>query len=402
VTGASPVEPLLRELAPVVLGVLTRRTGDFDGGEDAVQEALLAAAAQWPVEGVPANPTGWLVTVAHRRWTELVRRDAARRRREVSVHSGPAPEVSTVDDSLALFVLCCHPALTRASQVALTLRAVGGLTTAEVARALLVPESTVAQRISRAKATIRAAGSRFDRPSEAELPDRLAAVCAVLYLVFNEGYTATSGPSLHRPSLTGEAVRLARQLHAAVPADGEVAGLLALMLLTEARRAARTTPAGALVPLESQDRSRWDRSLIAEGTALLASTLRTAALGPYQLQAAIAAVHDEAPTAADTDWAEILGLYELLAALAPGPMVTLNRLVALAMVRGPAAGLAALDAAAADPALARHHRLLAVRAHLLERAGDPGAARAAYRLAAARTLSEPERAYLTSRAGDLP
>ncbi|CAA9228330.1 MAG: RNA polymerase ECF-type sigma factor [uncultured Corynebacteriales bacterium] len=394
------VEPLLRELAPTVLGVLVRRTGDFSTCEDAVQEALIAAAAQWPVEGVPANPTGWLVTVAARRRTELWRSETARRRREEAVAAaGPAPEpVSGVDDTLTLLMLCCHPALTRTSQVALTLRAVGGLSTAEIARALLVPEATVAQRISRAKASIRRAGARFTPPPDAERADRLAAVCAVLYLVFNEGYTASSGPDLQRAELTGEAIRLARQLHAAAPGDGEVTGLLALMLLTDARRPARTGPGGALVPLAEQDRDRWDAALIAEGTGLLAATLPTAPLGPYLLQAAIAAVHDEAPTAEDTDWPQILALYDLLAAVAPGPMVTLNRLVALAMVRGPATGLAELAAAEADPALAGHHRVAAVRAHLLERAGAADAAREHYRLAAERTLSEPERRYLAGRA----
>ena len=394
------MEALLRELAPTVLGILARRTGDFDRCEDAVQEALLAAAAQWPAEGVPANPTGWLVTVASRRRTELWRSDTARRRREEAVAAAaPAPEpVSGVDDTLTLLTLCCHPALTRASQVALTLRAVGGLSTAEVARALLVPEPTVAQRISRAKATIRASGARFTPPPPEDRAERLAAVLHVLYLVFNEGYTASSGPELHRAELTGEAIRLARQLHAAVPDDGEATGLLALMLLTDARRAARTDATGALVPLAEQDRSRWDAAMIAEGTALLAATLAAAPLGPYQLQAAIAAVHDEAPIAEETDWPQILGLYELLAAVAPGPMVTLNRLVALAMVRGPATGLAALADAEKDPALAGHHRVAAVRAHLLERSGAPGPAREQYRLAAERTLSEPERRYLEDRA----
>jgi len=396
VTG---VEPLLRELAPTVLGILVRRTGDFAGSEDAVQEALIAAAAQWPAEGAPANPTGWLVTVASRRHTELWRSDTARRRREEAVAADPAPEpASGVDDTLTLLLLCCHPALTRTSQVALTLRAVGGLSTAEIARALLVPEATVAQRISRAKASIRKAGARFTLPPDADRADRLAAVCAVLYLIFNEGYTASSGPQLHRAELTGEAIRLARQLHAAAPDDGEVAGLLALMLLTDARRPARTAADGSLVPLAEQDRTRWDAALVAEGTALLAATLPAAPLGPYQLQAAIAAVHDEAPSAAETDWPQILALYELLAALAPGPMVTLNRLVALAMVRGPATGLAELAAAEADPALAGHHRVAAVRAHLLERAGAAEEARDYYRLAAERTLSEPERRYLRDRA----
>jgi RNA polymerase sigma factor (sigma-70 family) len=394
------VEDLLRELAPRVLGVLVRRTGDFETCEDAVQEALLAAAAQWPAEGLPANPTGWLVTVASRRRTELWRNETARRRREIAVFDAQTEPSSVpgVDDTLTLLTLCCHPALTPVSQVALTLRAVGGLTTAEIARALLVPEATVAQRISRAKQRIRASGARFTPPGPEERADRLAAVLHVLYLIFTEGHTASSGSSLQRVELSAEALRLARQLHAAAPDDGEVAGLLALMLLTDARRPARTTPDGNLVPLASQDRSRWDAAMIAEGTALLEATLPVAPLGPYQLQAAIAAVHDTAPTAADTDWAQILGLYELLTVVAPGPMVELNRLVAVAMVHGPEAGLAALGAAAEDPALAGHHRLAAVRAHLLELAGDAPAARAAYLEAARLTLSAPERRYLESRA----
>jgi predicted RNA polymerase sigma factor len=309
----------------------------------------------------------------------------------------PEP-VTGMDDTLTLLTLCCHPALAPVSQVALTLRAVGGLTTAEIARALLVPEPTVAQRISRAKQRIKAAGATFAPPVAEERADRLAAVLHVLYLIFTEGHTASSGSSLQRVELSAEALRLARQLHAAAPDDGEVAGLLALMLLTDARRPARTTPDGNLVPLASQDRSRWDAAMIAEGTALLEATLPVAPLGPYQLQAAIAAVHDTAPTAADTDWAQILGLYELLTVVAPGPMVELNRLVAVAMVHGPEAGLAALGAAAEDPALAGHHRLAAVRAHLLELAGDAPAARAAYLEAARLTLSAPERRYLESRA----
>jgi RNA polymerase sigma factor (sigma-70 family) len=397
------VEDLLRELAPQVLGVLVRRTGDFETCEDAVQEALLAASAQWPAEGVPANPTGWLVTVASRRRTELWRNETARRRRELAVFTAAAEpgSVSGVDDTLTLLTLCCHPELTRVSQVALTLRAVGGLTTAEIARALLVPEATVAQRISRAKQTIRKAGARFTPPGPEERDERLAAVRAVLYLIFTEGHTASSGAALQRVELSAEALRLARQLHRAVPDDGETAGLLALMLLTDARRPARSTPGGNLVPLAEQDRSRWDRAMIAEGTALLDATLPVAPIGPYQLQAAIAAIHDTAPTASDTDWPQILALYELLTVVAPGPMVTLNRLVAVAMVRGPEAGLAALAAAAAEPALAGHHRVAAVQAHLLELAGDAAAARAAYLEAARLTLSAPERRYLESRAAAL-
>ncbi|GAA3249007.1 sigma factor-like helix-turn-helix DNA-binding protein [Pseudonocardia petroleophila] len=390
------VEDLLRELAPQVLGVLVRRHGGFDACEDAVQEALIAAALGWPVDGVPANPTGWLVTAAQRRLIDTWRSDSARRRREdavsASVGDGPVPDE---DDTLALLTLCCHPALNPPSQVALTLRAVGGLTTAEIARGLLVPEATVAQRISRAKARIRAAGGRF---GDADDETRLPAVLQTLYLVFNEGYTASSGDALQRVELTREALRLTRILHGLRPADGEVTGLLALMLLTDARRAARTRQDGALVPLDEQDRGLWDAAAIAEGVALVTGSLATSAPGPYQIQAAIAAVHDEAARPQDTDWRQILGLYEALAVLAPGPMVTLNRIVAVAMVRGPAEALEQLDAVATDPALVGHHRVDAVRAHLLDRAGDADGAREHYRRAAARTLSAPEQRYLLDRA----
>jgi RNA polymerase sigma factor (sigma-70 family) len=398
------LEGLLRDLAPQALGALVRRTGDFDTSEDAVQEALLAASQQWPREGLPSNPKGWLITVASRRRIELVRQESARRRREenAALLADRAPEnLSEVDDSLALLMLCCHPSLTPASQVALTLRAVGGLTTAEIARALLVPEATVAQRISRAKQRIKASGAEFHMPSAQERPARIAAVLHVLYLVFNEGYTASSGSSLLRVDLTSEAIRLARQLRTQLPDDGEVAGLLALMLLTDARRPARTRPDGALVPLAEQDRRLWDAAAIAEGVGLITATLAGAPIGPYQLQAAIAAVHDEAPRAEDTDWPQILTLYDLLGRLAPGPMVTLNRVVAVAMVHGPQAGLQALAASEAHPALAGHHRVDAVRAHLLELAGEREAARAAYLRAARRTLSVPERRYLESRAARL-
>jgi RNA polymerase sigma factor (sigma-70 family) len=398
------IEGLLREFAPQVLGTLVRRYGDFDTGEDAVQEALLAAALQWPTEGIPANPKGWLTTVASRRWIERWRQEAARRRREQTAVALAAPQpepVPAVDDTLTLLLLCCHPSLTPVSQVALTLRAVGGLTTAEIARALLVPEATVAQRISRAKQRIKASGAEFRMPPEGERPERLGAGLHVLYLIFNEGYTASSGPSLHRVELASEAIRLTRQLHQRLPEDGEVAGLLALMLLTDARRPARTSPDGALVPLAEQDRGRWDAQAIAEGVALITQALASAPVGPYQLQAAIAAVHDEAARFEDTDWDQILGLYELLDRLAPGPMVTLNRIVAVAMVHGPQAGLRQLAAAETEPALAGHHRLDAVRAHLLELAGDHEAAYAAYRQAARRTLSLPEQRYLQSRTARL-
>jgi RNA polymerase sigma factor (sigma-70 family) len=403
VSASTEIDGLLRELAPQVLGTLVRRHGDFDTCEDAVQEALLAAALQWPAEGTPANPKGWLTTVASRRWIERWRQEAARRRRErtAAALAPPQPEpVPAVDDTLTLLLLCCHPSLTQASQVALTLRAVGGLSTAEIARAFLVPEATVAQRISRAKQRLKASGAEFRMPSGTERSERIAAVLQVLYLIFNEGSTASSGPALHRVELSSQAIRLTRQLHRLLPEDGEVAGLLALMLLTDARRPARTRPDGTLVPLAEQDRSRWDAQAIAEGVALITRALASAPIGAYQLQAAIAAVHDEAARFEDTDWDQILGLYELLDRLAPGPMVTLNRIVAVAMVHGPQAGLRQLTTAKADPVLAGHHRFHAVRAHLLELAGDHEAARA-YRLAARRTLSLPEQRYLQSRAARL-
>ncbi|WP_350276772.1 sigma-70 family RNA polymerase sigma factor [Kribbella sp. HUAS MG21] len=389
------LEELLREQAPQVLGALVRRYGDFDACEDAVQEALLAAAQQWPRDGVPENPRGWLITVASRRRIEVLRNEAARTRREETVAAWTRPEPAPAeDDSLTLLMLCCHPALTQQSQVALTLRAVGGLTTGEIARAFLVPEATIGQRISRAKAKLQ--GARFAMPPAAEQPERLAAVLEVLYLIFNEGYTASSGPALHRVELSAEAIRLTRLLYAQLPAEGEVAGLLALMLLTDARRPARATADGALVPLPEQDRSLWDARAIAEGTQLIEATLRSAPVGRYQLQAAIAAVHDAAADAEATDWRQILMLYELLESIAPGPMVTLNRIVAVAMVHGPAAGLKLLDAV--DPALRKHHRVAAVRAHLLELSGDEAAARQAYELAARLTQSIPEQRYLLSRA----
>ncbi|MFI5914305.1 RNA polymerase sigma factor [Dactylosporangium sp. NPDC051541] len=388
---------LLRECAPPVLAAVVRRYGDFEACEDAVQEALLAAARQWPETGVPQRPRHWLITVAARRRVELLRNETARRRREEAVRHEPAPEVRG-DDELALLLLCCHPALSVPAQITLTLRAVGGLTTAEIARALLLPEATVGQRISRAKQRIRDTGTRFELPAPAELGDRLTAVRHVLYLIFNEGYTASSGDTLHRVELTREAIRLTRQLYRRRPDDGETAGLLALMLLTDARRPARTGSDGSLIPLADQDRARWDRTAIDEGVAIITSTLARAPIGPFQLQAAIAAVHDEAAAAADTDWPQILALYGMLRALAPSPMVTLNRIVALAMVDGPHVALAALEAAAADPVLARHYRTAAVRAHLLELTGDRPGAREQYRQAARRTLSRPEQRYLESRA----
>jgi RNA polymerase sigma factor (sigma-70 family) len=398
------VEDLLRGFAPQVLGVLARRHGRFDAAEDAVQEALVAAAHTWPRDGVPENPRGWLVTVAARRLTDDLRSEQARRRREDAAAARVPPgEPETVDedDTLALLFLCCHPALSRASQVALTLRAVGGLTTAEIGRAFLVPEATMAQRISRAKQRIRAAGASFGPLPEDERGERLATVLHVLYLIFNEGYTASGGPDLQRAELTREAIRLARALHALLPDDGEVAGLLALMLLTDARRPARTTLTGDLVPLAEQDRSRWNRAAIEEGEALVTDALARCAPGPYLLQAAIAALHDEAERAEDTDWPQILALYRLLDRVAPNPMATLNHAVALAMVRGPRAGLELLATLDDDPRVAHHHRLEAVRAHLHELAGDRDAALASYRAAARRTTSIPEQRYLERRAARL-
>jgi RNA polymerase sigma factor (sigma-70 family) len=407
VTGDPAPEDLLRELAPQVLGVLMRRFGGLDSCEDAVQEALLDAAGQWPAGGVPDNPRGWLLTVATRRLTDMLRSDAARRRREEAEYRATPPAMLAGadaglagapdrDDTLTLLFLCCHPAITPASQVALTLRAVGGLGTAEIARAFGVPEATMAQRISRAKQQIRAAGARFAPPGADDREPRIRVIQQVLYLIFNEGYAASAGQDLQRTDLSAEAIRLTRLLLRLVPDDAETTGLLALMLLTDARRAARVAADGALVPLAEQDRGRWDRGLVAEGAALTAQALRaTRALGPYQLQAAIAAVHDEAATLADTDWNEILALYELLAQVSPGPMVMLGRAVAVAMVHGPAAGLAAADELAQP--LARHHRYHAVRGHLLELAGDRCAAAAAYATAAGYATNVAEQRYLRRR-----
>jgi len=411
-TGDARIEGLLRELSPQVLGALTRRYGTFDMAEDAVQEALLAAAVQWPAEGVPDNPRGWLLTVASRRLTDQLRSDVARHRRETAVAALLPPEALVVpapppptetdaagaDDTLLLLFLCCHPALSPPSQLALTLRAVGGLTTEQIARAFFVPDATMGQRISRAKGAIRDAGARFELPPDEERASRLGVVLQVLYLIFNEGYIATSGPDLQRPDLTAEAIRLARDLHRLLPDDAEVAGLLALMLLTEARRPARALDDGSLVPLDRQDRGRWNRQLIAEGTALVHAALERGPAGPYQVQAAIAALHDQAPRPEDTDWPQILVLYDLLESLAPNPMVTLNRAVAVAMVNGPRDGLDVLATLDGDPRMAGHHRLHAVRAHLLERAGEPQAAIVAYREAARLTSSLPERRYLEAQA----
>jgi RNA polymerase sigma factor (sigma-70 family) len=404
------IEDLLRALTPPVLGALTRRYGVFDRCEDAVQEALVAAAAQWPAGGVPDDPRAWLITAASRRLTDQLRSEGARRRREERAASlevpgdvqAPGTEITADrDDSLLLLFLCCHPLLTQASQIALTLRSVGGLTTAQIAAAFLVPEATMAQRINRGKQRLRQAGARFAMPSAEELPQRLTAVLHVLYLIFNEGYAAASGSELTRAELTGEAIRLTRELHRVLPDDGEVTGLLALMLLTEARRPARTAADGSLIPLAEQDRGAWNQARIAEGVGLVSEALTRTRLGQYQLQAAIAAVHDEADGPEATDWAQILGLYALLESIAPNPMVTLNRAVALAMVRGPDAGLRLLESLDDDERLARHHRLPAVRAHLLEMAGQPGPARAAYLAAARRATSGPEKRYLEARAARL-
>jgi RNA polymerase sigma factor (sigma-70 family) len=410
-TESAGLEELLRPLAPQVLGALVRRYGRFDVCEDAVQEALLAAALQWPEQGVPESPRGWLITVASRRLFDELRSERARRLREQSVAAqipsdellepAPADEHAAEDDTLTLLFLCAHPAISPASQVALTLRAVGGLATAEIARAFLVPEATIAQRISRGKQRIKDSGIPFRLPAEHERAGRLRVVLHVLYLIFNEGYAASFGRFLQRDELTAQAIRLSRQLRRLLPDDGEVAGLLALMLLTEARRAARTRPDGTLVPLEEQDRSRWNQELIQEGLALVTDALSRTQLGPYRLQAAIAAVHAEAARPEDTDWPQILALYELLERTSPNPIVTLNRSVAVAMVRGPQAGLDLLRALDDDKRTAEHHRLHAVRAHLLEMAGNRKAARDNYQAAARRTTSLPEQRYLEARADRL-
>lgn len=403
--AAPRVEDLLREHAPRVLGALARRYGHFDLAEDATQEALLAAARQWPDDGVPDDPTAWLTTVASRRLIDRLRSDEALQRRErtaaaqtAEAHDPQPAAGADSDDSLTLLFLCCHPAISAPSQLALTLRAVGGLSNAEIARAFLVPESTMAQRISRAKRQIREAGAEFVTPAPGEYRTRLDVVLHVLYLVFNEGYTASHGADLQRGELTREAIRLVRMLHRLLPDDGEVAGLLALMLLTDARTPARTGRDGELVPLAEQDRSLWRRPLIDEGVALITRTMATAAIGPYQLQAAIAAVHAEAPHPDATDWPQIVALYEVLSRVVPNPMVTLNHAVALAMAHGPKVGLAMLDELADDDRVANHHRLVAVRAHLEELAGDTEAARLGFAEAARLTTSLPERRYLEGRA----
>jgi RNA polymerase sigma factor (sigma-70 family) len=419
-THEAPVEPLLRQLAPQVLGAVVRRFRDFTAAEDAVQEALLAASLQWPRDGLPENPRGWLIHVAARRLTDHARSEMSRRRREAdavasreeSVEQPMTPRIQfgagigvlgalDRDDTLTLLFMCCHPSLPAAPAIALTLRAVGGLTTAEIAKAFLVPEPTMAQRISRAKQRIKGSGVPFGLPTQSERPERLRAVLHVLYLMFNEGYTTSAGPALHRVELTSEAIRLTRLLHRLLPAEPEVAGLLALMLLTDARRHARTGADGSLIPLADQDRQLWDRDLITEGIALISATLPKGAVGPYQLQAAIAAVHDEAACVDATDWAQILALYAVLTRIDDNPMVALNHAIATAMVRGPRAGLTLVDGIAVDARIASHHRVAAARAHLLELAGDDDAAIHYYRLAADRTSSLPERNYLLTRAARL-
>jgi RNA polymerase sigma factor (sigma-70 family) len=403
------IECLLRELAPQVLGIVVRRFRDFATAEDAVQEALLAAALQWPRDGLPDNPRAWLAQVAFRRMADQIRSESARRLRESELVLDPAlaPEPMSVetapqeDDTLVLFFMCCHSSLTPASAIALTLRAVGGLTTKEIAHAFLVPEATMAQRISRAKQSIKDSGVPFQLPTADERALRLRSVIHVLYLIFNEGYTSSAGPNLRRDDLSHEAIRLTRIVHKLQPDDAEVAGLLALMLLTDARRLARTGAGGELIPLAQQDRALWDRQQIADGIALLSATLPKGSVGPYQLQAAIAAVHDEAERSEDTDWPQILALYDLLKRMSDNPMVALNYAIAAAMVHGAAKGLELLDALRADARLADHHRLDAVRAHLLELAGDHRGAVRHYRAAAGKTASLPERNYLLAQAARL-
>ena len=402
-------EHLLRELAPQVLGVVIRRFRDFADAEDAVQEALLAAALQWPKEGTPDNPRAWLIQVASRRMTDRLRSELARRRRETAVateldYLASVAEMDThveQDDTLILLFMCCHPALSKSSAIALTLRAVGGLTTAEIAHAFLVPEATMAQRISRAKQSIKSSGTPFRLPTDEERAQRLGAVLHVLYLIFNEGYVASAGPHAQRLELSSEAIRLTRALHNSLPHDGEVGGLLALMLLTNARRKARTGPDEELIPLAKQDRTLWDQREIAEGIALITAALSQGSISSYQLQAAIAAVHAEAARVEDTDWPQILALYELLKHMSSNPMVMLNHAIATAMVRGPAEGLKLLTVLDEDGRLKDHHRLDAVRAHLLEMSGDYSDAITHYRLAAERTTSLPERNYLLTQVGRL-
>jgi len=403
------IEYLLRDLTPQVLGAVARRHDDFALAEDAVQEALIAAASQWPTEGVPSNPRGWLYQVAIRRLTDHVRSEISRRKREEAIASSIETVVPTMfgeigeeeDDTLTLLFMCCHPALTPPTAIALTLRAVGGLTTGEIAKAFLMPEATMAQRISRAKQSIKSSKVGFTMPTDAERAARLSAVLHVLYLIFNEGYASSSGDELQRTDLSNEAIRLARMLRALLPNDGEVAGLLALMLLTDARRTARTGSAGELIPLDEQDRSLWNRALIAEGVALASQAMSSGTVGAYAIQAAIAALHDEASRAEDTDWPQILALYQVLERIADNPMVSLNRAVAAAMVHGPEEGLTQLAVLDDDSRIRGHFRLDAVRAHLYERSGDRARAIVSYRRAADGTASIPERNYLLMKAATL-
>jgi RNA polymerase sigma factor (sigma-70 family) len=389
----------LRELAPQVLGAVARWSGDFAAAEDAVQEALLAAAVRWPSDGVPEEPRGWLIQTASRRLIDQRRSEQSRRARESLTALEEAPEVSDRDDTLLVLFMCCHPALSPASAIALTLRAVGGLTTAEIANAFLVGEATMAQRISRAKQRIRDSGEPFRLPTPDERPARVRTVLRVLYLIFNEGYVSTAGPELQRPELSGEAIRLARLVQRLLPDDGEATSLLALLLLVDARRPARTDAAGQPVPLAEQDRTLWDRELIAEGLALLEQAMGKGPVGEYRLQAAIAALHDRAARAEETDWPQILALYGLLEQLIDNPVVTLNRAVAAGMADGPASGLAVLDSVAER--LDGNYRVDAVRAHLLELGGDTEGALEHYRVAASRTPSLPEQRHLTKRAARL-
>ncbi|MEU0572775.1 sigma-70 family RNA polymerase sigma factor [Nonomuraea sp. NPDC005983] len=408
---ATDAEDLLRHLAPQVLGAVVRRYGNFDTAEDATQEALLAAATQWPKDGTPDNPLAWLITIAARRLTDLLRSEQARRRREDTVASRTLPDqrpapaadqpAADTDDTLILLFMCCHPALSPASQIALTLRAVGGLTTAEIARAFLTPQATMTRRITRAKQRVKDSGLPFTMPTGPQRAQRLDAVLHVLYLIFNEGYASTSGPSLHRVELSAEAIRLARIVHRLLPDDGETTGLLALMLLTDARRPARTGPDGELIPMAEQDRTLWNAGHITEGVALVTHALSHGPPGPYQLQAAIAALHDEAPDAETTDWPQITALYELLMRLSDNPMVRLNHAVAVAMTHGPHAGLTLLAHLDTDQRIATDHRLHAVRAHLLEMTGDHAAARDSYQAAARRTTNLPQQRYLHTRAARL-
>lgn len=404
-----PFEHLLRELAPQVIGAVARRFRDFSSAEDAVQEAMLAAFRQWPEEGVPENPRGWLIRVASRRMTDTVRSEIARRQRETAITGEEEPAIEPAEmesdmdpeDTLVLLFMCCHPALSTSSAIALTLRAVGGLTTAEIANAFMVPEATMAQRISRAKQNIKASKVPFRLPNPRERKQRLPAVLHVLYLIFSEGYASSIGAHLQRVDLASEAIRLTRSARALLPEDAEIAGLLALMLLTDARRTARTGMSEELIPLDKQDRSLWDRAEIAEGTELLTLALSKGAVGLYQLQAAIAAVHDEAAQVEDTDWPQILALYELLQRVAPSPMVTLNHAIAVAMVHGPERGLERLRVLDVDGRMAVHHRLAAVRGHLYERLGEYEKAVQQYRSAAAATSSLPEQNYLMTQAARL-